>query len=104
MSPVILGPYGDNYDICTINPDGTGHKILTTSLATDAHAVWSYDGTILYSTGRFDSQDEGALYDFNFQPYGQTMSMNADGSDKRALTNEIWEDAMLLFVPNADWS
>ena len=101
-SPVIEGPYDDNYDVCTIKPDGSDFRVLTTSLATDAHAVWSYDGKILYSTGEFGFQDEGPIYDFNFQPYAQIMSMEADGSNKLPLTNGMWEDGMPLFVPNTD--
>lgn len=100
-SPIIVGPYDDNYDICTIKPDGTGFKVLTISLATDAHAVWSYDGRILYSIGEFGFQEEGPIYDFNFPPYAQIMSMNADGSNKVPLMNGMWEDGIPLYVPNA---
>ncbi|CRG83372.1 hypothetical protein PISL3812_00723 [Talaromyces islandicus] len=89
-----------NYDVCTINPDGTGLKVLTSSGANDAHAVWSYDGRILYSTGMFGFQYECALYDETFQPYGQIMVMDADGSNKRALTNSLWEDSMPSYLPN----
>lgn len=66
-----------------------------------AHAVWSHDGRILYSTGIFGFQYECALYDQTFQPYGQIMVMDADGSNKRVLTDSIWEDSMPLYVPNA---
>lgn len=96
--------YEDNYDVCTIKPDGSDYRVLTTSLSNDAHAVWTNDGQILYSTAEFGFQDEGALFDDNFQPYAQIVLMNADGSGKTVMTDGLWEDAMGMFVPNADWS
>lgn len=90
-----------NYEVCTIRPDGTDLQVLTSSGANDAHAVWSHDGRILYSTGMFGFQYECALYDQTFQPYGQIMVMDADGSNKRALTDSIWEDSMPLYVPRS---
>ncbi|KAL2796374.1 hypothetical protein BJX66DRAFT_336124 [Aspergillus keveii] len=88
-----------NYDICTIRADGTDLRVLTSSGANDAHAVWSHDGRIMYSTGMFGFQYECALYDQTFQPYGQIMIMDADGRNKRVLTDSIWEDSMPLLVP-----
>ncbi|KAJ5791605.1 uncharacterized protein N7518_008616 [Penicillium psychrosexuale] len=91
-----------NYDVCTIRPDGTNFRILTSSGANDAHAVWRQDGKIMWSSGMYGFQYECALYEETFQPYGQIMIMDSDGSNKRALTNSIWEDSMPLFLPN-DW-
>ncbi|KAL4930292.1 TolB family protein [Aspergillus undulatus] len=88
-----------NYDICTIKPDGTDLKVLTSSGANDAHAVWSFDGRIMFSTGMFGFQYECALYDNTFQPYGQVIIMDADGKNKQVLTDSSWEDSMPLFVP-----
>ncbi|KAJ5888530.1 hypothetical protein N7495_008571 [Penicillium taxi] len=90
-----------NYDICTVLSDGTDLQVLTSSGANDAHGVWTADGRILWSTGMFGFQYESALYDDIFQPYGQIMIMNADGSNKQVLTNSIWEDSMPLFLPNS---
>jgi hypothetical protein len=39
---------------------------------------------------------EAALYDATFQPYGQIMIMDADGGNKRLLTDE---DSMPLYIP-----
>ncbi|WP_247720694.1 hypothetical protein [Streptomyces sennicomposti] len=89
-----------NFDVCTIKPDGTGLKVLTSSGANDAHAVWNYDGRILYNSGMYGFREEAALYDDTFQPYGQIFSMNADGSDKRMLTDSQWEDSMPLYLTN----
>jgi Tol biopolymer transport system component len=86
-----------------MKPDGTDIKVLTSSGANDAHAVWTHDGRIMYSSGMFGFQYECALYDQTFQPYGQIVVMDADGSNKQVLTNSIWEDSMPLFVPNSAW-
>jgi Tol biopolymer transport system component len=88
-----------NYDICTVRPDGSDLRILTSSDANDAHAVWRQDGKIMWSTGMYGFQYECALYDDTFQPYSQIMIMDSDGSNKRPLTNSIWEDSMPLFIP-----
>ena len=93
-----------NFDVCTIRPDGSDLRVLTSSGANDGHAVWSYDGRILYSSGMYGFRDEAALYDNTFQPYGQIMSMKADGSDKRLLTDSQWEDSMPLYLPSAVWN
>ncbi|CAG8132516.1 unnamed protein product [Penicillium nalgiovense] len=90
-----------NYDICTMRADGTDVKVLTSSGANDAHAVWTWDGRIAFSSGMFGFQYECALYDDTFQPYGQVVVMNTDGSNKRVLTDSIWEDSMPLYVPNS---
>lgn len=94
---------GTNYDVCTMRPDGTDIKVLTSSGANDAHAVWAQDGRILFSTGMFGFQYECALYDQTFQPYGQVVSMDGEtGEDKRVLTDSMWEDSMPLYVPNSE--
>ncbi|BCL32488.1 PD40 domain-containing protein [Streptomyces aurantiacus] len=87
-----------NFDVCTVKPDGSGLKVLTSSGANDGHAVWNYDGRILYSSGMYGFREEAALYDDTFQPYGQIFSMNADGSGKQMLTDSQWEDSMPLFL------
>lgn len=43
-------------------------------------------------------------YDNTFQPYGQIFSMNADGSDKKMLTDSQWEDSMPLYLPQSVFS
>ncbi|KAJ5711146.1 dipeptidyl peptidase IV/CD26 N-terminal domain-containing protein [Penicillium malachiteum] len=89
-----------NYDVCTIRPDGTDLKVLTSSGANDAHAVWSHDGRIMWSTGMNGFRYECALYDNTFQPYGQIMIMDKDGSNKTPLSDSMWEDSMPLYLPN----
>ncbi len=90
----------NNFDIYTIKPDGTDLKRLTDYPATDAHAVWSWDGKyIMWNSGEYGFKDEAALYDNSFQPYGAIWVMNADGTGKRLLTDSHWEDSMPCFVP-----
>ncbi|THY68521.1 tricorn protease N-terminal domain-containing protein [Aureobasidium pullulans] len=88
----------DRFDICTIRPDGTDLKILTESEANDAHAVWSFDGRIMYSTGMYGFRDESVMYDNTFQPYGQIVVMDKDRQNKKMLTDSMWEDSMPLYV------
>jgi Tol biopolymer transport system component len=91
---------GDNFDIFTINADGSDLKQLTTFPANDAHAVWTADGKeIMWSCGDYGFKEEAALSDNTFQPYGVIFKMNADGSNKHALTESIWEDSMPCYVP-----
>ncbi|KAJ5218372.1 uncharacterized protein N7498_000471 [Penicillium cinerascens] len=91
--------YADRFDIMTIRPDGSDLTRIPDSLANDAHAVWSYDGRILWSSGQYAFRDECILYDQTFQPYGQIMVMDADGSNKRLLTDSMWEDSMPMYLP-----
>ncbi|KAJ5649634.1 TolB C-terminal domain-containing protein [Penicillium longicatenatum] len=73
----------------------------TTIGANDAHAVWSHDGRIMWSTGMNGFRYECELYDDTFQPYDQIMIMNKDGSKKTPLTDSMWEDSMPLYLPKA---
>ncbi|WP_345347570.1 hypothetical protein [Actinoallomurus liliacearum] len=90
-----------NFDVCTIRPDGSDLRVLTSSGANDGHAVWNHDGRILYNSGMYGFRAEAALYDDTFQPYGQIFSMRADGSDKKLLTDSQWEDSMPLYLPQS---
>ncbi|KAJ5890172.1 tat pathway signal sequence domain-containing protein [Penicillium tannophilum] len=92
--------WADRFDIYTIRPDGSELTQLTDSLSNDAHAVWSQDGRIMWSTGMYGFKDESSLFDNTFQPYGQIMVMNYDGTNKTLLTDTIWEDSMPLYMPN----
>jgi Tol biopolymer transport system component len=88
-----------NFDIYTIRPDGTGLFRCTDHASSDGHAVWAADGRILWSGSEHGFRDEAALYEQTFQQYGQIYRMNADGSDKRLLTDSKWEDSMPLYLP-----
>jgi len=91
-----------NFDIVTIRPDGSDMRRLTTHKASDGHAVWTNGGKqILWNSAISGYRDEACLYDQTFQPYGQLFIMNADGSDKRQITDSIWEDSTPQYVPSA---
>ncbi|KAF3767261.1 tricorn protease N-terminal domain-containing protein [Cryphonectria parasitica EP155] len=101
-STPIAGPYDDNYDVCTINLDGSDFQNLTPeSLGNDAHATWTAEGRIWYVGSQFGFPEEGPVYDNIWQPYGKIMLMNADGSNKTVWTDGMWEDAMPQFIPNS---
>ena len=88
-----------NFDIFTIKPDGSDLLRLTTNRANDGHAVWTADGRIMWNSGIYGFRDEVVLFDNTFQPYGQIFIMDADGQNKRILTDSLWEDSMPLYVP-----
>jgi Tol biopolymer transport system component len=90
----------NNFDIFTINPDGKSLQQLTTLPTNDAHAVWTDNGKkILWYSGEYGFKEEAALSDNTFQPYGVIFIMNANGTNKRPLTDSPWEDSMPVFVP-----
>jgi Tol biopolymer transport system component len=88
-----------NFDIFTIRPDGSDLLRVTSHRSGDGHAVWTWDGRIMWNSGIYGFRDEAALYDNTFQQYGQIFIMNADGSGKRLMTDSRWEDSMPLLVP-----
>ncbi|KAK5796080.1 hypothetical protein VI817_005365 [Penicillium citrinum] len=94
--------FHDNYDIFTMNLDGTDLVQVTESIASDAHAVWTQNGQILYSTAMYGFQQEAPLYDDSMQPYAVIMLMDSDGKNKKPMTNSLWEDAMPMFYPASE--
>ena len=79
-----------NFDIFTIRADGSDLLRFTSHRSGDGHAVWTWDGRIMWNSGLYGFRDEAALYDNTFQQYGQILIMNADGSEKRMLTDSRW--------------
>ena len=89
-----------NYDIYTIKPDGSDLKRLTTDPDNDAHSIWSPDGQwIAFASGVGGFKDESALHPANPQPQGEICVMRADGSDKRVLTDNQFEEASPAWMP-----
>ena len=89
-----------NFDLYTVRPDGSDLQRLTTHPASDGHPVWTPDGKqILYNSGMAGYRDEACHYDQTFQPYGQLFVMDADGRNKRQITDSIWEDSTPQYVP-----
>ncbi len=87
------------FNIYTIRPDGSDLFCCSSHASSDGHSVWTADGRIMWSGSEHGFRDEAPLYDQTFQQYGQIYVMNADGSDKRLLTDSRWEDSMPLYVP-----
>ena len=76
-----------NFQIYTINPDGTGQTRITNDPASDVEAVWSPDGTkIAFETNR----------DGNYEIY----TMNADGTNQTRLTNSPGGDSYAAWSPD----
>ena len=84
-----------NWDVYTMNPDGTGLKNLTKNPANDGHASaplsggisWSPDGSrIAFSTDRDGNQE---IY-----------TMKADGSDVQRVTSDAAADANPVWSPD----
>jgi Tol biopolymer transport system component len=88
-----------NFDVFTIRPDGSDLLRVISHRSGDGHAVWTWDGRIMWNSGIYGFRDEAALYDNTFQQYGQIFVMNADGSGKRLLTDSRWEDSMPCYIP-----
>ncbi len=83
------GPTADNFDIYTMNIDGSDVRQLTTDPKFDAEPIWSPDGNrILFISGR----------DRNFEIY----TINKDGSGERNSTNSVaYEGAFAFTVSGA---
>ncbi|MBV8864996.1 MAG: PD40 domain-containing protein, partial [Acidobacteriaceae bacterium] len=83
---------GDDFQVFSIQADGTGLKQLTNTHGIDAHPGWSPDGQrLMFTSSRKGFKDE-ALYTQMPQPYGEIFVMNADGSNVQQITDNQWED------------
>lgn len=76
-----------NFDIWTIQPDGSGNAPLVTDAADDQGASWSPDGTKIV----FRSDRTGA---------GDIYIADADGNDPVKLTNDPAQEAHPSFSPD----
>jgi len=62
--------------------------------------VWTNGGKqILWNSAIAGYRDEACMYDQTFQPYGQVFVMDADGGNKRQITDSVWEDSTPQYVP-----
>jgi TolB protein len=94
-------PIDNDYEIFTIQPDGTSLTRLTTARGNDGHMAWSPDGEYLvFSTSRMGFKDE-ATYTDSAQPYGELFVMRYDGTGVQQLTDNQWEDGAPAWQPAA---
>lgn len=86
-------PGGENWDLFTMNSDGTGIQQVTTNLGSDTDASWSPDGQwIVYST------DHGGLDVPNI-----FVIPAAGGDPIRVTTTAVHEDAAPSWSPDGQW-
>ena len=52
----------------------------------------------MWNSGELGFKEEVASSDNTFQPYRIILIINADGTDKRPLTDSPWEGTMTCFV------
>ena len=88
-----------DFEVFTMNPDGSDVKRLTSTSGADAHATWTADGKqIWFESSRTGFKDEAALFDVSPQPYAQIFLMDRNGGNVRQLTDSKWEDSMGTYV------
>jgi Tol biopolymer transport system component len=88
-----------DFEVFTMNVDGSDVKRLTTTAGADAHATWSADGKeIFFGSSRTGFKDEAAMYDVSPQPYAQIFVMDRNGGNVRQLTDSKWEDSLGTWV------
>lgn len=88
-----------DFEVFTMNVDGSDVKRLTTSSGADAHATWSADGReIFFGSSRTGFKDEAAMFDVSPQPYAQIFLMDRNGGNVRQLTDSKWEDSLGTYV------
>jgi Tol biopolymer transport system component len=78
---------GFNYEIYTMNADGTGPSRLTNNNTLDSEPTWSADGTKIAFTSHRDTNNE--IY-----------TMNADGTGQTNRTSNIADDELPAWSPD----
>jgi TolB protein len=91
---------GNDFEVFTIHPDGTGLTQLTHIRGNEAHLAWSPDGKrLLFTSSRMGFKDE-VLYTHAPQPYGEIFVMNTDGTHVEQLTDDQWEEGVPAWQPH----
>jgi TolB protein len=85
---VYVSSRAGNYDIYTVQGDGTDERRLTDTSANEAFPTWSPDGSRIAfsaSTGKFNTIENTRTYEI--------FVMNADGTGAQQLTNnDVYDD------------
>ena len=88
-----------DFEVFTMNVDGSDVKRITSTAGADAHATWTADGReIWFESSRTGFKDEAAMFDVSPQPYAQVFLMDRNGGKVRQLTDSKWEDSMGTYV------
>lgn len=91
-----------DFEMYTIRPDGTGLHQLTQDHGNDAHGAWSPDGRLIVFTSTASGwKDEAGLPSNNIQSNGELVVMRPDGTHRRQLTDDQWEQAVTAWLPAA---
>ncbi len=97
---VFAGRVGDDFEIFTVRPDGKDRRQLTHDRGNNSHPVWSPDGqSIAFTSSRTGWKDEVLLAAQGAQTYGELEVMRADGTRRRRLTDNQWEEAPSAWLP-----
>ncbi|MET0290861.1 MAG: hypothetical protein ABW136_00760 [Steroidobacteraceae bacterium] len=89
-----------DFELYTIRPDGKGLKQLTRDKDNDAHGRWSPDGErIVFTATDSGWKDETRLPSNDIQSNGELVVMDADGRNRRQLTDDQWEQAVTAWLP-----
>lgn len=80
-----------------VRPDGSALYRLTRSPG-DAHASWSPDGTgLIFASAQMGFKDERAVGK-DHQPYGEILTVRADGTGLRQLTDDKFEEGAAAWI------
>jgi len=89
-----------DFEMYTIRPDGSGLRQLTRDHGNNAHGRWSPDGKrIVFTSTASGWKDETRLPSNGIQSNGELDVMRADGSHRRQLTDDQWEQAVTAWLP-----
>ncbi|MEJ0099469.1 MAG: hypothetical protein WDO12_06900 [Pseudomonadota bacterium] len=91
-----------DFEMYSIKPDGSGLRQLTHDHGNDAHGAWSPDGRLIIFTATDSGwKDETRLPSNDIQSNGELVVMRADGTHRRQLTDDLWEQAVTAWLPAA---
>ena len=87
-------------DVWILDLESGATRNLTRHPSGDFRPAWSPDGRwIAFSGSEGGFKDEAALHPPNIQPYGEIYVIRTDGTDRRRLTDNPFENATTAWVP-----
>jgi Tol biopolymer transport system component len=89
-----------DFEMYTIRPDGSDLRQLTQDHGNNAHGRWSPDGKqIVFTSTSSGWKDETRLPSNGIQSNGELVVMRSDGTHRRQLTDDQWEEATTAWLP-----